>query len=63
MYNGKIFKCILGEVKSDWDTDKKRQYCVHDGTVVEFIVDTNVFTSIKKLKGIKGDITKIVVLD
>lgn len=38
---GKEFYAIFGDYKADRDTDALKQYCIHDGSEIEFIVDKN----------------------
>ena len=42
--NGAILKCVLGDCKSDKDTDEATHtYCKWDGSVAEFIIDNDYF--------------------
>ena len=67
--NGNSFLAVKGDMKADKDTDENNQVCIHDGSVIEFIVDKDKLNpSIKKLGDVsaldyfKGSITKIEVL-
>lgn len=66
--NGNVIPCILGDQKSDRDTDDTHMYHRCDGSVVEFIVDMDVFSQVKDSSGTvnfvpgwKGKVSKIVV--
>jgi hypothetical protein len=68
--NGTVLKCVLGDQKSDRDTDATHTYHEADGSVVEFIVDSGVFGNVKDssgtvnfVKGWSGKVKKIIVLD
>ena len=39
MSEGGTIEIIMTERKADKDTDKNNQYCIHNGSVLEFIVD------------------------
>lgn len=41
--NGKILKCIVGDIKADKDTDNSNRFHKVDGSVIEFIVDYKIF--------------------
>lgn len=60
--DGTIIRCIVGDCKSDVHTDENHQFQKYDGSVVEFIVDYEYFSSTKQWKGIigEGDIVKVV---
>ena len=65
--NGNIIPCIVGDVKAGKDTDSTESYCVHDGSVVEFIVDKHIFKkvcdnsgTVNFVPGFDGEIEKIV---
>lgn len=76
--DGTIVKCILGDAKSDRHTDEATHtyhvggyengvYYEGDGSVAEFIVDSNVFRShnsgsVSWIDGLGGKIIKVVVL-
>lgn len=72
--NGNIVRCILGDVKSDAHTDEETHtyhvggwdhdiYYEPDGSVLEFIVDQDVYTgSISQIQDFQGEIQKVVVL-
>lgn len=47
MKNGEVIKCILGDSKSDSNTDETHLYHNEDGSVLEMIVDSRQFTSSK----------------
>ena len=66
--NGNTIPCIVSDIKSDRDTDKTHKYCRQDGSVVEFIVDYNVFNNKKDssgtvnfIDGFSGSVSEIVV--
>ncbi len=60
--DGTIIRCIVGDCKSDAHTDENHQFQKYDGSVVEFLVDYEYFSSTKQWKGIigEGDIVKVV---
>lgn len=79
--NGSVIKCILGDVKSDMHTDSKTHtyhvggyvgdtYYKGDGSVVEFIVDKEVFLDVREDKsgtvnwvdGFDGKVEKVVII-
>lgn len=51
MKNGSIIKCILADCKANAHTDTKNMQTVHDGSIVEFIVDTSRLPIIVKRMG------------
>lgn len=68
--NGNILKCILGDVKADIHTDDTNRYHYQDGSVAEFIVDNDVYSSkcdgsgtVNWINGFDGKILKVVVND
>lgn len=74
MENGNIFKCIVGDFKSDSNTDSSHRYHVGgmwrgkyyegDGSVIEFIIDRSVFYSTSQYpSGLEGNIQKIVPVE
>lgn len=54
--NGTVLKCILGDQKSDHDTDKTNRYHKSDGSLIEFIVDRS---EIPRRVKQSGDISSI----
>lgn len=74
---GGIIRCVLGDCKSDSHTDSMHQYHTGgwdrgrwwpaDGSVVEFVVDGNVFdsggTGTVNYSSMQGKVVKVVVLD
>lgn len=67
--NGNSFLAVKGDMKADKDTDENNQICVHDGSVIEFIVDKeNLYPLVKKLGDVsaleffKGSISSIEVI-
>lgn len=64
MEDGEIVPIIVGDIKSDADTDETNRYHAIDGSVVEYIVDTDVFTSVDDYPDeIKGKVLKIVPME
>ena len=64
--NGKKIKCIVADVKADKDTNKTNQVCKHNGSIVEFVVNTKKMPksvrhsgSYSSIKSLSGKITKI----
>ena len=51
MQNESVVPCIVGDIKADCDTDALNQQHTIDGSVVEFIVDTNRLVSEAKQRG------------
>lgn len=49
--NGTVIPCITGDVKADRDTDSANRQTSHDGSVVEFIIDSNALVSRVKRSG------------
>ena len=49
--NGLVFKAVKGDAKSDKHTDAENKVCLHNGSVVEFIVDTEFLHSDIKRSG------------
>ena len=41
MENGEVFKVIVGDIKQNIHTDENNCYCLNNGSVLEFIVDTS----------------------
>lgn len=68
MADGTIVRCILGDCKSDRDTDESHMYCIHDGSVAEFIVDYEYFNRnternpVNEALGIHCAIQKVVII-
>lgn len=62
---GKTINVITGDVKQDIHTNNTNQYVVHNGNIVEFIVDTSILSSLSRkmgdvsYSGLEGDIIKI----
>lgn len=63
---GVWLKCIICEIKADKHTDPLHQYTLHDGSIVEFIVDPSKLSpqvnrsgDISHVPGFTGDIVKI----
>ena len=59
--NGRTLRCILGDQKQDRHTDKKNQYAVKNGDIVEFIVDDIDISGgdISEIEGFEGSIVSI----
>ena len=64
--DGTIIPCILGDVKSDRDTDENNQYQKYDKSVMEFIVDSPIvspnsgkYDYFRSMTGIKGNMSDI----
>jgi hypothetical protein len=49
--DGTILNCYVGDIKADKDTDVTNRYQKHDGSVIEFIVDTDKLPSVVKKYG------------
>lgn len=49
--NGKIIKCIVGDVKSDKHTDENHQYAVASDNILEFIVEDTYINEESRLHG------------
>lgn len=61
--DGKVVNCILGDCKAAEDTDPTGRYQKYDGSVAEFVVDKEYFSSTDQWNGlIGGTISKVVVL-
>ncbi len=60
--DGTIVRCIIGDCKSDEHTDENHQFQKYDGSVVEFLVDYEYFSSTKQWEEIvgEGDVVKVV---
>lgn len=57
--DGTVLACILGDVKANKDTDSTKRYCIHDNSVLEFIVDSQGidskdYTKLKTLEPLGG---------
>lgn len=64
MANGSTVKCILGDVKADEHTDPTHRYQKWDGSVVEVIVDEDVFQGIHQYPPeLVGKILRIDIVD
>lgn len=62
--NGTVIKCILGDCKSDKHTDPSHRFHSVDGSVAEFIVDSEYFDSTKQWKSLGiGTISKVLLAD
>lgn len=69
--NGTVIPCILGDCKADEHTDSTNRITVHDGSLVEFIVDKSVLESNAKRMGNihyaceewKSRVVKIILYD
>lgn len=66
--DGNVIKCILADVKSDLHTDASHRYHSEDGSVAEFVVDSEVFNTVKDgsgsvnfIDGFDGKIVEIIV--
>ena len=64
--NGTILKCIVGDSKSDIDTDKTNRVCKTNGSIIEFIIDSDQIDNRAKKMGnysaipdFSGEIVKI----
>lgn len=67
--NGNSFYAIKSDAKDNKDTDEENKVCIHDGSIVEFIVDTsNLNKMVKKmgdasyLSGFDGNVANISVV-
>lgn len=49
--SGKTFMAIAGDQKADCHTDAKNQYCLGNGSLVEFIVDLDKINSESRRRG------------
>lgn len=67
--DGTILHCITGDIKSDAHTDSTNRYILHNGNIVEFIVDTKKISTLSKkmgdisYSGFHGGITKIELVE
>ena len=50
--NGEVIKCILGDCKSDNHTDPTHRFHAVDGSVAEFVVDYDYFSSTSQWKSL-----------
>lgn len=64
--SGKVFTVITGDQKANVHTDSRNQYCLRNGSVLEFIVDLSKINSTSRRRGdmswssgMEGNITKI----
>ena len=58
--DGSILQCIVGEFKSDKNTNPTHQYHMSDGSVIEFIVDYSEFQGISSFPVQGKSITKVI---
>lgn len=49
--NGTVFTAVKGDMKADKDTDEQNKICIHDKSVIEFIVDTQTLNKTAKKLG------------
>lgn len=64
MSNGSVVECVLGDVKSDANTDETHRYQAQDGSVAEMIVDRRVFKSINQYPAeLSGRIARIEIVN
>jgi len=49
--NGKVIKCIVGDVKSDKHTDENHMYAIASDNILEFIVDADCINELSKQYG------------
>lgn len=60
MSTGKVFLATIGDSKKIVDTDDSNMQCVHNGSILEFIVDEPVFRANKEqFKEFEGSAVKI----
>lgn len=48
---GVIIPCIVGDCKADYHTNSTNQFCLHNGSVAEFIIDYDIFDYINDGSG------------
>ena len=58
-----ILKCIVGDFKSNDDTDSSNRYQIYDGSVIEFIVDRSIFKGVSQYPIHDLEIRKIIQVD
>lgn len=71
MDNGAVLECIIGDQKADKDTDPSHRYHAIDGSIVEFIIDSDAMIGMARKMGdmsyaddsFEGSIDKIIVYD
>lgn len=64
MENGGVAECILGDVKSNNHTDPTHRYQAVDGSVVEMIVDPEVFVSTEQYPDVlRGRVLRIEIVE
>jgi len=64
MANGSTIPCILGDVKNPAHTDSTNRYQQYDGSVVEFIIDSQYFTGTEQYPDdFSGDVVELVVYE
>lgn len=71
MDNGSVLECIVGDQKADKDTDPSHRFHAIDGSIVEFIIDSDAMISMARKMGdmsyagesFEGSIDKIIVYD
>lgn len=64
MENGSTVNCILGDVKSDMHTDETHRYQAFDGSVVEMIIDPDVFGGTQQYPTeLRGRISRIDIVE
>lgn len=68
--NGTVIPCVLGDQKSDTDTDSSHTYHLVDKSVIEFVVDYSTFLDVKDasgtcnfIPGYDGYVESIIVYD
>ena len=62
--DGTVVNCILGECKADSHTDPTNRFHAVDGSVAEFVVDSEYFYSTEQWSNLcKGSIDKVIVLN
>ena len=49
--DGSILNCIVGDIKADIHTDENNLASLNNGSIVEFIVDTNCMSDYSLLRG------------
>lgn len=62
--DGTVVYCILGECKSDAHTDETNRFHAVDGSVAEFVVDSEYFESTAQWSGLcRGRISQVVLVE
>ncbi len=66
--NGNVIECVVGDIKDNRDTDATNRQCIHNNSVVEFIVnqpmiqaETNYSGTVSSIDGFEGSIVDIRV--